>query len=97
MKTLEDLYYGRIQPCDYAIRPGSRSEHLQGLVARHERTLEDTLSGAQREVFHKFWDAVAEMNEIAEREAFIKGFRLAANLLIEVTASAGEENEILMR
>ncbi len=84
MTTLENLYYGNINPNERFIKRGSRMDKLVKLICRNEEELASTLTEKQKEVFEKFKDCQSELSSIAEREAFVSGFVLATRVMIEV-------------
>ena len=56
MTTLENLYYGNINPNERFIKRGSRMDKLVKLICRNEEELASTLTEKQKEVFEKFKD-----------------------------------------
>ncbi len=81
--TIEELYYGNINPGDRAIRRGSEYAHLINLVSKNEEDLSATLTEAQKETFEKFKDCVSEMRGIDEVTVFALGFKLGLRLAAE--------------
>ncbi len=80
--VLEDLYFGRIHPCE---RCGSPEEQqLTGELAEHYERLLETMTEEQRESFEKFKDSLQEIGMISERDMFMYGFRLGMRLAVEV-------------
>ncbi len=84
MTTLEDLYYGNIIPHEHSIKRGSAYSEVLGYVVRHEDDLKATLNEQQKEIFEKLKDCESELHGMNELESFISGFKLAANIIIEV-------------
>ena len=56
MTTLEDLYYGKISPCEQDIGRGSRMNKVVKLICKTEDELMSTLTEQQKEAFEKFKD-----------------------------------------
>ena len=84
MTTLEDLYYGNINPYERYINPGSRVEKLVNLICKNEESLSVTLTEKQKEIFEKFKDCQSELSGLTERDAFRDGFILATRIMVEV-------------
>lgn len=61
MTTLENLYYGKISPCERDIRRGSRMDKVVKLICKTEDELMSTLTEQQKETFEKFKDCQSEM------------------------------------
>lgn len=83
MNTLEELYYGNIVPNEKCAKLNSEVTELLKLLNRNEAKLTATLTEAQKETFEKCKDCNREISEICEREAFLNGFRLGAQIIIE--------------
>lgn len=79
--VLEDLYFGRIHPCE---RCSSQEEQqlIEELAECYERLLE-TMTEEQREHFERFKDCLQEIGMLAERDMFMYGFRLGMRLMVE--------------
>lgn len=83
MTTLENSYYGNIDPANKYIKRGSEYSKLLNLSVRNEEKLAPTLSKEQKIIFEKYKDCVSEMIDIAEKEAFIQGIKLGINITAE--------------
>ena len=94
MTTLEDLYYGNINPHERYIKRGSRVDKLVNLLCRNEDELTAGLTEKQKEIFEKFKDCSSELSCITEREAFSDGFILATRIMAEVMQSMITAEEI---
>ena len=92
MTTLEDLYYGNIIPGEHSFKRGSAYSEVLGYIVRHQDDLLATFTEQQKEIFEKFKDCESELHNMNELQAFTKGFKLAARLLIEVMHDT-EEND----
>ena len=84
MNILEELWYGNISPCEMDFKRGSKYSELLSYIARHEEDLQKRLNDEEKEILEKFTECMGEMNGIAEREAFVRGFVLGARIIIEV-------------
>lgn len=84
MTTLEDLYYGNINPHEMYIKRGSKVDLLVKLICKNEETLISTLTEQQKETFDKFKNCQNELCDLTARQAFTDGFVLATRLMVEV-------------
>ncbi len=57
MTTLEDLYYGNINPHERHIKQGTRIDKLVKLMCKNEEGLTVTLTEQQKEMFEKYKDS----------------------------------------
>ena len=84
MNILEELYLGNIEPQkrtnDYDKEYGT----LLGYADRHKSVLRAALNEQQKETLQKLIDCYDEMCSIDEINAFVNGFRLAAQIMIEI-------------
>jgi len=83
MTTLEDLFYGNIDPANKYIKRGSEYSKLISLLVRNEEKLMPTLSKEQKVIFEKYKDCITEMTCITEKEAFIQGIKLGFKITAE--------------
>ncbi len=83
MHTLQELWYGNIHPCEKPIqRGGEYARALHKFAEEKERLIPD-LSPELQKIFEMLMDIQMEAAVIAERDAFVTGFRLATQLLME--------------
>ena len=54
MTTLEDLFYGNIDPANKYLKRGSEYSKLISLLVRNEEKLMPTLSKEQKVIFEKY-------------------------------------------
>ena len=83
MSILEDLWFGNISPWERPFKKDSAYAELLALVLRHQEDLLGRLNDEEKEIFEKYADCTSEMHDLAEREAFIKGFAIGARIVIE--------------
>ena len=81
--TLEDLYYGNINPGKQQITPDSELKKAVDRVARFESQLTERLDDAGQTILEKLIESRDEIESITARENFIWGFRLGARLIAE--------------
>ena len=94
MTTLEDLYFGNINPNERETKRGSRIDQLVKLMCKNEDALGVTLTEQQKETFEKFKDAQRELSLLTERDAFRSGFILAARIMVEVMEGLQEVEDV---
>lgn len=94
MTTLEDLYFGNINPNDRETKRGSRIDQLVKLMCKNEDALGATLTEQQKETFEKFKDAQRELSLLTERDAFRSGFILATRIMVEVMEGLQEVEDV---
>ena len=82
-KTLEDLYYGSITPCDQQMAPDSELEKAVARVTKYENQLMEQLEEIDQETLTKLIRSQHEINSITATENFIPGFRLGVRLMAE--------------
>ena len=91
MNILEDLWFGNISPWERPFKKDGEYAELLSLVIRHQEDLLSRLNDEEKEIFEKYTDCSAEMRDLTEREAFVKGFTIGAQIIIEVMATRGDE------
>ena len=84
MKILEELWYGNVDPKQRDSASG-RHKHLVHLVTENEKKLLTLLSDEAREIYERLTDCQKELNDLVQCEMFIRGFKLGAQIMIEVT------------
>lgn len=94
MTTLEDLYYGNINPHEMYINRGSQIDRLVKLIYKNEETLISTLTEQQKETFDKFKECQSELCDLTARQAFTDGFVLATRIMVEVMNGIGTAEDV---
>ena len=82
-KTLEDLYYGNITPCEQQMIPGSELKQAVDRVAKCEEQLMELLNEEGQQILARLTRSQQEANSITATENFILGFRLGVRLMAE--------------
>ena len=82
-KTLEDLYYGNITPCEQQMISGSELKRAVEHIAKCENQLMEQLEETEREALTKLIRSQHEINSITATENFILGFRLGVRIMAE--------------
>ena len=88
--TLEELWYGNINPREQSFENNQQIKELLTLIDRNRDRLNENLTEAQRENFEKYDDCVKEMHCIVEQEIFAYAFRFGARLMLSVLTDNGE-------
>lgn len=83
-KTIQDIFYGNLTPCERDLKKGSRMAELVSEIARYQEDLGNRLNAEEKALFEHFADCSAEMYGISECEAFVSGFTLGARIMIDV-------------
>ena len=88
--VLEDLYFGRIHPCERCSSP--EENELMGRLSDCFDRLSEGMTEEQRVGLENFKDCLQEISVISEREMFEYGLRLGMRLMVEVmgVGSAGK-------
>lgn len=84
MSLLEEIWYGRLNPIDCRIRPGSDYDKLKEHVLREEERLLQQMTAEEKALLEKMWDDEAKLEDICLRETYIRGFRNGARIIMEV-------------
>ena len=82
-KTLEDLYYGNITPCEQQMIPGSELKQAVDRVAKCEEQLAELLDEEGKQTLTRLTRSQQEANSITATENFVLGFRLGVRLVTE--------------
>lgn len=83
-KTLQDLYYGNINPSTKSVDRSSELYGLMKTVSDSEEKLLKLLQGEEKTLLEQFSNAYIALNSKTAEERFIEGFRLGARIVIEV-------------
>lgn len=94
MTTLEDLYFGNINPNERETKKDSQIDQLVKLLGKNEECLSATLTEQQKETFSKLLDAQRELSLLTERDAFRSGFILATRIMVEVMEGLQEVENV---
>ncbi|MBE6605645.1 MAG: hypothetical protein E7635_01225 [Ruminococcaceae bacterium] len=78
---LEELWYS-YDMTDTNENEEQRSE-LLGLIVRNEDKLKETLNEKEMDTLTKLENCIQELNDLSQKEAFIKGVRFAASFMCE--------------
>ena len=93
MTTLEDLWYGNIDPHETVLNDDRHLKSMLALMGRNRDKLSATLTEQQKESLAKYDDAVNELHSFAELSAFRYGFSLGIRMMTESVAIDLTANE----
>ncbi len=82
-KTLEDLYFGNITPCEQDMTTGSELKRAVDRVAHYESQLTEQLDETRQTILTKLIRSQHEIDSITALENFILGFRLGVRIMAE--------------
>ena len=83
MTTLENFYFGNINPSDYEVKTDVKKQ--LNLITKLTGELNETLSTEeQKEVFEQIITCQMSLIALSERDAFIKGYKLGTRMTTEV-------------
>lgn len=83
MNILHELWYGNIYPSERSIKKDSEYAQALHKVADEKDSLLPSLSTELQKGIEKLLDVQMEAAVIAERDAFVMGFRLAVQILVD--------------
>lgn len=84
MNTLENLYYGNIDPHEHTVSNGTDKGELLETVVRLETELRATLTEQQKVLLEQIKKNGCRNYDWHELQAFTNGFRFASRLMMEV-------------
>lgn len=83
MSILHELWYGNIYPSERPIKKDSEYAQALHKVADEKDRLLPSLSSELQKGIEKLLDVQMEAAVIAERDAFVMGFRLAVQIMVD--------------
>lgn len=84
MNTIEELYFGKINPQEKFFDEHSEYAYLLRIIAENKENLQKKLSGDEAVSFSKMIDAMSELADLENKENFIDGFHLGANIILDI-------------
>lgn len=84
MNLIKELYYGSIRPVDKTFKKHTEYAEKNKLQSDAYCKLADGITEEQKKVLDELVEALNGMSETAAAEAFVDGFRLGAELVLEV-------------
>ena len=88
MNTLENLYYGNINPTDKCYKQDSEYANFLKIVSDNQEKIIEFLSTQpnsekEQHLFSQMLNAQSEIDNFAQYDRFIEGFRLGAEIMLE--------------
>ncbi|MEE1239379.1 MAG: hypothetical protein UHO61_05595 [Acutalibacteraceae bacterium] len=84
MSILEELYNGNIAPIERSIKKGSEYYKLCKAAAEKKEKLFEELSCEKKAIYESIAESKLMIESISEEEIFIYGFRLGAQIMLEI-------------
>ncbi|MBQ8338443.1 MAG: hypothetical protein IJY33_04795 [Oscillospiraceae bacterium] len=84
MTILENLYNGNINIVEKSIKKGSEYDRLTKLASELEDKLMESINGQEKELFESIFVTRFQQEDIMLTETFVEGFRLGAQIMLEV-------------
>lgn len=84
MSILQDLWHGKISPCDRKSTP--TEDAVRKAILKNDEKLTPLLSSEAKEIFEELMDCQGELASLNDCEIFSKGFRMGARLMLEIMA-----------
>ena len=90
MDAIKELWHGNIVPQEDGCTNTNEMKELIGYIARHHEELDKDFTDEQKETFEKFQDCWNEYMSLAEEAIFVYGFKLGAQLAMEMKTDVRE-------
>lgn len=84
MRILEELWYGNIEPTEYAAAHSKEYRELRRLIDRNEEKLRATMTDEQKELFAKYVECMQDCQTLAECMLFQNSFKLGVRMMAKV-------------
>ena len=81
---LEDLYYGNLTPFEKHVKRGSEYDTISKELSNTLDVFFSFLNEEERKIYRKIESDFSKLNSIAEKESFIDGFRIGAQIILEI-------------
>ena len=95
-KTLQNLYYGNLRPCERRMVPSSELRRAVDTINHCEDQIEEQLNDEGKKLLTKMSEAQQTADNIMALENFILGFRLGARIMLEcMDGGDGDTKELI--
>lgn len=84
MDILKKLYSGKINIVEKAIKKESEYDKLSNLASDVEDKLVETISKQEKQLYENILELRFKQEDILLEEVFIEGFRIGAQIMLEV-------------
>ena len=88
---IEELWNGEILPQENLTKDNPEYQELRHRQIKKQQELVKTLSDEQNEKFEDYCESVLAASAVAEREAFISGFKIAMRLACKALSDETKE------
>lgn len=95
MTILEELYYGNIHPAEKYVRKDGEYQKLTDRITRRFDKLTSTLNEEGIALLNEICEMISEREDLSEKETFVEGFCLGAQIMKEIMGKDFAEREIL--
>ncbi|MBO5127650.1 MAG: hypothetical protein J6D10_08775 [Clostridia bacterium] len=83
MKALENLFFGYNIPFEAPSLDPDEYHRLNEKIQESENPLWKSMNPEQKKLYNQYVEYCAELTSMQERDAFIRGFRLAVQFFLE--------------
>ena len=90
--AINELWYGNVQPLE-ATTPTAEMRDIYRYISQQKDELREMLSDDGKAILDKLADNFYETSSLLAREAFRHGFKLGANLMLEIRNTEEQEND----
>lgn len=84
MYLLEELWKGNVTPDERAVRKGSPYQELQQASIECIERFRKELSPEGKKALDEYFDKEAQLADISEQDAFVRGVRIGARFILDV-------------
>ena len=84
MSIIEDLWHGNIRPGERSVQENSDYAKLRQEALQYQQLFLAELSQTGQAAFEQYYDTESLLMDISLTDAFIKGFRFGAKIILEV-------------
>lgn len=91
MSILDELYYGNIDPSARMIRKGSAYQKCNSELVDSIDKLKLLLDDTQMDMLEKISYKSSDLNCLAEKDCFVHGFCMGAQVMLEISRWKSED------
>ena len=96
MQILEDFYYGNIVPWERTLQKDSDIHKISKQIIELENKLLDGIEDDKKDIYGHISEERHKRQDITDREMFICGFRLGAQLMMDVLNDWDKETATIL-
>ncbi len=83
MSILEELYYGRLDPCESCLCRGAEYGRMTNDIIEAEDKLLKSINKTERSIYEEIIELRNLQEDLIQKEFFIYGFKLGSGILLE--------------